>query len=304
MGSVAIVRGVRDGYVRDLDHPDHPLGGDNVTAARGQMRVVFDRRTDLLVSSDVDRQVGTPLTFNKVIAAKPGFTFDNPPGLHDVRASALASNRTVQYGVSARLTRALSPSTTLVSLTAYRNLNYEFFVDADITELNLITTHQRDLQHQLSEELTISHQSAGTTWVGGVFLFDEADHQNFWVDQPAAGFQVQLAPHVHATSRALFGQATVGLTSRLSATVGARYTRERKDIDNAGGRYSLAASESGNRRIGLRIFRFHCAQCRDAEIWTRGQAATERPRVHFSDARLQKRRFQSLLNGRRPRLCA
>jgi iron complex outermembrane receptor protein len=240
MGSLAVVRGVQDGYVRDLEHPDHPLGGDDVTAARGQVRVVFDRRTDLLLSSDVDRQVGIPLTFNKVIAAKPGLTFDNPPDLHDVRASALASARTVQYGVSGRLTRALTPSTTLVSLTAYRNLDYEFFVDADITELNLITTHQHDLQHQLSEELTISHQSSRTTWVGGVFLFGETDRQNFWVDQPAAGFQVQLAPHVGAASRALFGQATVKLTSRLSATAGARYTHERKEIDNAGGRYGLA----------------------------------------------------------------
>ena len=88
MGSVAFARGVRDGYVRDLEHPDHPLGGDDVTAARGQLRVVFDRRTDLLLSSDVDVQDGTPLTFNKVLAAKPGFTFDNPPDLHDVRSSA------------------------------------------------------------------------------------------------------------------------------------------------------------------------------------------------------------------------
>ena len=54
MGAVAFTRGVRDGYVRDLEHPDHPLGGDDVTAARGQLRVVFDRRTNLLLSSDVD----------------------------------------------------------------------------------------------------------------------------------------------------------------------------------------------------------------------------------------------------------
>ena len=54
MGSVAFARGVQDGYVRDLEHPDHPLGGDDVTAARGQLRVVFDRRTNLLLSSDVD----------------------------------------------------------------------------------------------------------------------------------------------------------------------------------------------------------------------------------------------------------
>jgi outer membrane receptor protein involved in Fe transport len=50
---------------------------------------------------------------------------------------------------------------------------------------------------------------------------------------------VRLDPRVHATSRAAFGQATVGLTSRLSATAGVRYTREGKDLDNAGGRYSM-----------------------------------------------------------------
>jgi iron complex outermembrane receptor protein len=239
MGAVAFARGVRDGYVRDLEHPDHPLGGDDVTAARGQLRIVFDRRTSLLLSSDVDHQGGTPLTFSKVIAAKPGFTFDNPADLHDVRASARASNRTLQYGASARLTMALTPSTTLVSLTAFRKLDFEFFVDADITELDLITTHQHERQHQLSEEITISHQQPGLTWVAGVFLFDEWDHQRFWVDQAAAHIQVRLDPRVDATSRAVFGQATVGLTSRLSATAGIRYTREGKDIDNAGGRYGL-----------------------------------------------------------------
>jgi iron complex outermembrane receptor protein len=65
MGTLAFARGVRDGYVRDLEHPDNPLGGDDVTAARGQLRVVFDRRTNLLLSSDVDYQGGTPLTFKR-----------------------------------------------------------------------------------------------------------------------------------------------------------------------------------------------------------------------------------------------
>jgi iron complex outermembrane receptor protein len=239
MGSVAFARGVRDGYVRDLEHPDHPLGGDDVTAARGQLRMVFDRRTSLLLSSDVDHQGGTPLTFSKVIAAKPGFTFDNPSDLHDVRASARAWNRTLQYGASARLTLALTPSTTLTSLTAFRKLDFEFFVDADITELDLITTHQHESQHQLSQEITISHQQPRLTWVAGVFLFEERDHQPIWVDQPAAQIQARLDPRVDATSRAVFGQATVELTARLSATAGIRYTREGKDIDNAGGRYGL-----------------------------------------------------------------
>jgi iron complex outermembrane recepter protein len=99
------------------------------------------------------------------------------------------------------------------------------------------------VQHQLTEEITISHQQPRLTWVAGVFLFDEFDHQSFWVDQPAAGLRVRLDPRVDAASRAVFGQGTVGLASRLSGTAGVRYTREEKDIDNAGGRYSLNAPE-------------------------------------------------------------
>jgi iron complex outermembrane receptor protein len=243
MGAVAFTRGVRDGYLRDLEHPDRPLGGDDVTAARGQLRLLVDRRTELLLSSDVDHQGGTPLSFNKVIMAKPGFTFDNPPDFHDVRTSAPAWNRTLQYGASARLTTALTPSTTLFSLTAYRNLDYEFVVDGDVTELDLWTSYQHERQHQLSEEITISHQQPRLTWVGGVFLFDELDHQPIRLDLPPVGVQVRLDPRVDATSRAVFGQATFGVTSRLSATTGVRYTREEKDIDNAGGRYSLDAPE-------------------------------------------------------------
>ncbi len=239
MGSVAFERGVRDGYVRDLEHPEHPLGGDDDTAARGQLRVVFDRRTTLLLSSDVDQQTGVPLTYNKVLVAKPGFQFDNPPDFHDVRSSLLAWNDTLHGGASARLTMALTPATTLVSLTGYRTIDYEFFADSDSTELDLIRTHQLELQHQLSQEITISHQQAGLTWVGGMFLFSESDHQTIWSDQPAGPFQRRLDPRVAATSRALFGQATVGLTSQLSATAGVRYTHEGKNIDNAGGRYAL-----------------------------------------------------------------
>src|SRR4029077_20858762 len=78
-GSVAFTRGVRDGFVRDLEHPRDPLGGDDVTAARARLRMVFDRRTNLLVSGDIDDQDGTPLTFNRVLAVKPGAQVNNPP---------------------------------------------------------------------------------------------------------------------------------------------------------------------------------------------------------------------------------
>jgi iron complex outermembrane receptor protein len=174
-----------------------------------------------------------------VLEIKPGFQVDNPADLREVRTSALASNRTLQNGATARLTMDLTPSLKLVSLSAYRQLDYEFFADADITELELLTTHQHEIQHQISQEITVSSQQSRLRWVGGLFLFGENDHQTYWVDQAPARAQVQLDPHVNATSRALFGQATVALTPNVSATAGLRYTREDKDIVNNGGRYGL-----------------------------------------------------------------
>jgi len=239
MGSLALTTGVREGFVRDLEQPDRPLGGDDVTAGRGQLRLLLDRRTSLLLSADVDHQGGRPLTYNKVLAVKPGFQVDNPADSHEVRSSVLTRNHTMHAGASARLTAALTPSTTLVSLSAFRSLDFRFVVDSDSTELDLLTTQHDEAQHQFSQEVTVSHQRPGLAWVGGVFLFDERDHQTFRIDQPVSRVQALIAPRVDATSRAIFGQATVGLMPRLSATGGLRYTHEQKHIDNTGGRYSL-----------------------------------------------------------------
>jgi iron complex outermembrane recepter protein len=263
MGSVSFARGVQDGYVHDLDHPDHPLGGDDITAARGQLRVVFDRRTSLLLAGDVDQQNGTPLTFNKALVVKPGFQIDNPPDLHDVRASVEGFGHTRQFGTSARLTTALTPSTSLVSLTAYRTLDYEFFVEADTSELDVLTTRQQERQRQLSEEITIAHHQPGLSWVGGVFLFDEFDHQSYWADQLIPRIEVRLDPHVGATSRAAFGEATVGLSSRVSATAGVRYTHEGKDLDNGGGRYGI---DPPNAAVPGSVYGFSDSIAHDA--WT------------------------------------
>jgi iron complex outermembrane receptor protein len=239
LGSVAFAKGIRDGYVRDLDHPDHRLGADDVTAGRGQVRIILNPRNDLLIASDVGNQSGTPLTYNKVLEVKPGFQVNNPSSLYDVRTSTAASARVRQSGTSVRFTSALTPSTTLVSLTAFRRLDNEYLVDADITELDLFTAHIDERQHQWSEEATITDRRRRITSIAGTFLFTEHDHQRIDADLLQAGTRTVLDPHVDAGSAAVFGQSTIEVTSRLSASVGVRYSRERKTIENAGGRYVL-----------------------------------------------------------------
>ena len=117
MGSIAFSRAVQGGYVRDLNHADNPLGASDVMAARGQLNFAFTPRTSLLISGDASRQTGTPLTYAKVLSVKPGFQIDNPPDLLEVRTSTPAWRRSWQTGAMVRLTSALTPSTTLTSLS-------------------------------------------------------------------------------------------------------------------------------------------------------------------------------------------
>ena len=243
-GSAAVMRGVQQGFVRDLDHPDRPLGGEDVTAARGKLRVGFGGRGDMLVSGDVTHQDPTPLTYAKVLAVKPGFEVDNPKDPREVRTSTLGESRNLQYGVAGRLELRLAPHTTLTSLTAYRKLNYDVLVDTDITELELAVTDLHEIQHQWSEELTLAGRHSGVTWVGGLFLLEDSDRQPTSVLLGGPRVENRFDPRVEASTGALFGQATIGLTRSLSATAGLRYTRERKTIDTAEALYPFDQPEA------------------------------------------------------------
>jgi iron complex outermembrane recepter protein len=233
-GSAALLRGYEDGYVRDLDHPDHPLGGEDVTAGRAKLLFLPGARSELMLSGDVTFRDPAPLTYSKVLQVKPGFEVDNPPGPRDVRTSTLASSRNLQWGAAARYTLRLAPDTTLASLTAFRALDYELVSDTDVTELELTVAQIHERQHQWSEELTLAQERPGRSFVLGVFLLDELDAQPTTVRLGGPGLDNHLDPSVEARSGAAFAQGSLGLTRRLAATLGLRYTREHKTIDNDG----------------------------------------------------------------------
>jgi len=241
MGSVAFLRGVARGFVRDVDHVDRPLGGEDVTAGLAKLRVVLNRRSELLLSGDVTHQAPVPLTYAKVLAVKPGFEVVNPADPHEVRTSTPGESRNLQYGASLRFAAQLSQATSISSLTAFRKLDYRVLVDTDITELDLTASDVREIHRQWSEELTVSHQRAGLKIVGGLFFFDDVDRQPTKIRLGGPRLTNELDPTVEADSKAAFGQTTIGLTRKLTATAGLRYTHENKTIHNQGELFTLDA---------------------------------------------------------------
>ena len=299
MGSGAIVRGVRTGTVRDLDHPDHPLGGEDVIGARGQLRVVLNRRSELLVAGDVTHSEPTPLFYSKILAVKPGFQVDNPTDLHDVRASFPAEGHTFNSGASARLTVDLTPSIRATSLTAYRSMDFDALADTDISELDLTASRLSEIQHQLSEEVTVASRDSRLTWLAGLFLFGDDDRLPSISYAPTARLETRFDPRVETDASAVFGQATFALTPRVAVTTGLRYTHERKTIDTAGGVYQIDSPTTLVVRFVVLVHRCHIARRVDAEVRSGAARPRERDGVCVRDARVQERWLQRVLTGGR-----
>jgi iron complex outermembrane receptor protein len=129
MGSFAFLRGSRDGFVVDVDHPNHSLGSEDTWAGRGQLRMVFRSRHELLVSADHSSSRGVPLTLARPLARNPNAppnapAFAIPDDFWSMRPNDLAEGRSRQGGTSARLTVRLGDMVTLTSLTAYRDADF------------------------------------------------------------------------------------------------------------------------------------------------------------------------------------
>ena len=109
MGGFAFLRGTRDGFVKDLDHPDHSLGSEDTWAGQGQLRVVLGPG-ELLLSGDYGRFNGF-LSLCEADRGEAGFTFDSPDSLWAV-ARAIWPPGDIQQGASARLAVRLNDTTT------------------------------------------------------------------------------------------------------------------------------------------------------------------------------------------------
>ncbi len=246
MASVALGRSVRDGFVRDLNHAGVTLGGDDTWTGRAHVRVLAGSRAEIRASYDATNFDATPLFYIRPVSAKPGFpAFDNPSNFWDVRASHVAEGFSRQRGASARAILQIDERTTFTSLTGVRWSDFRAFFDPDGTELSILTADIRDDQRQFSEEITLVRKSDAQSWIGGLYVFDETDDGPLDIAQfnvPPGGIERRPFSSIGTRSWAAFGEYHRRLLPRLSATLGMRYSRERKSAHNSGGVYRLGTT--------------------------------------------------------------
>lgn len=140
-------------------------------------------------------------------------------------------------GVALNIGYDLSDALTLKSITAYRRLNTDDYIDFDATPREVSSALVAVDQDQFSQELQLTYDSGPLTAVGGLYyLVENIDSlQEAYADDLLgplflnSGFLRTVDDTLETTSKAAYGNVTYALTDALRISGGVRYTEEEKD---------------------------------------------------------------------------
>jgi iron complex outermembrane receptor protein len=252
----------QDGYVTRVQTGED-LGDTDTWTATGKLVFTPNERFRGKIQMDYTRadENGHPFVFAasnelatfQIIASRdagcPGATFPPPgipvPMIDDDRCANDFQNKgpynnngtypieskLTNWGVSLHLDFTLSDAWDLISVTAYRDLQWEGIRDADNTPLSILHTDYDSDGDQFSEELRLLFASDRIQGTAGIFYYEEYIDDVVYVqlNDPAPGVQEDSDNNITDNSSwAVFTQWTFDATEQLAITVGGRYTEDTK----------------------------------------------------------------------------
>ena len=192
--------------------------------------------TTVTLAADYGRTTGVP-----TLAPAPGTTpqFDPPVAANkrDVYGSPQPYLRNTQWGVASTIKHDFD-TTTLTSITAYRETHYDSLFDSTLTAepgtTFFITGKEPHKQFSQEVQLT-SHDVGRLNWVLGAFYFHE--RSGFLEPTTIGGESFALfglpsgilqSPDRKTYSGAIFGQGVYEIDPATKLTLGLRYTYEKR----------------------------------------------------------------------------
>lgn len=231
----------RSGYGKNL-YNDREVDDLNTRAIRAQLEIAPSDRVNFLLSADYFKEkdsAGSSAihtigciapTCNANVATNFGYTF--PSNIRDIDQDIHPEN--VQEHKTVSLTSKFDLGfADLTSITAYRKGHSYFIFDLDMAAMpGTFLTREED-HHEFSQEIQLGKTTGKLDWLLGAFYFYEKNDARANGHFPT--FFTTLSQYfqggvVKTDAKAVFGQATYHLTDFLAATVGARYSEEKKTI--------------------------------------------------------------------------
>lgn len=247
---LALWRTYSKGYVTNLTTGNRAQGTDNFG---GRLRFELNPTENLKINligeiirddgpSFQGESIGNTANPNGVLLGRAGLVprkSDDP--YKQFYTSDPAYNRDVETA-TAKVELDLGPGT-LVSVTSFRQLEFDDDRDFDNTSLNVIRQLSFEKSKQVTQELRFVSEPDGPLSFGGAldFIFgafyyrDDSQRSDTFLFGPdsvvfAAGTQPTdiASSDFDTTSYALFAQGTLNITDQLELTLGGRYTHDKK----------------------------------------------------------------------------
>ena len=250
----AFIRSTHDGYVRD-ETLDRRYNDKNVIG--GRLALAFTPSTKFRVdlASDYSQEnaelnVGRPVNNLKTFSGTTLVVTDpvgsgpyhwrgrTTPGLPN-------TTKTKHYGFSGTLAYDLTDALTLKSITAYRNLRTNDYIDIDATQYQVGDVFVGVQQHQVSQELQLAYDGPRLKGVAGLYYLDEhiGSHQEAYGNDllgPAflnSGFLRTIDDKLTTKSYAAYANGSYEIVPTVRFSAGLRYTHEAKDYDRTTTRF-------------------------------------------------------------------
>jgi iron complex outermembrane receptor protein len=247
--SLALNYRSHDAYFDNIVPGAHDAGDANRGGARFQLRWEPTDNIDATTRADylaVDEHFES---FSNLLAP---VAFSAPLAnsiVGDYRSVAINYNQTLHQrigGVSEEVNWNLGDGLSLKSITAWRQVGSRVYNDNEATEIAFTNLKSEEKESQFSQELNLQVLREGFRGVAGVYYFGDKDQQissllvppSVGTPAPAAFGQIGQ-PIIKTDSFAAFAQAVVEIVPKLSLTIGARYTTEKKTLNQYMQRYSL-----------------------------------------------------------------
>jgi iron complex outermembrane receptor protein len=243
---IAAIRSQRDGFVKDSARGERYNDKDS-TGLRAAFAFTPTDTIRLDLSADISRDdaslnVGRPVnnltTFSggTLVVTDPvgsgGYKWKGrtTPGLPN-------STELKHWGLGATLAIDLSENLTFKSISAYRDLSTDDFIDIDATQYEVGDVFVGVDQHQLSQEFQLAYTGERLNVVGGLYYLRERikSHQEAYADDllgPAflnSGFLRTIDDKLTTKSYAAFVNASYEVVPDVRLSAGLRYTKETKD---------------------------------------------------------------------------
>ncbi len=252
----------RDGYVED------PVTGaeyndKNTWAVRAQAAWTPSETVRVDLSADYSKDdaamtVGQATSTLTTLFGQTLIAIPNPPPAYDFKTRTTPglpnSTKLTHYGFSGAVTWTLSDALTLKSITAYRNLETDDYVDIDATQLETGDVFVGVDQDQTSQEFQLTYDDGPWTVVGGLYWMREniTSHQEAYADDLIGPlflnptFLRTVDDDLETTSKAAYVNVSYDLTDTLQVTGGVRYTEEEKTYSRTTSTFSSNALFTAN----------------------------------------------------------